>query len=88
MTTCLGTPDSHCCNIGDLGVCGFFEPDDPSRPGQGSCQLRRRLGSWDKVHESDDYRPVGVIVRDMVGVDCGDWPTPGERCATCGVTGG
>ena len=88
MADCLGTPESHCCNLGALGVCGFLEIDDPSRPGLTSCTLRRRFESWAEVHASGEYQSVGVIVRGLVGVDCGDWPTPGETCATCGVTGG
>ena len=88
MADCLGTPESHCCNLGALGVCGFLEVDDPARHGLTSCRLRRRHVSWEAVHDSGEYQSVGVIVRGLVGVDCGYWPTSGETCATCGVTGG
>lgn len=87
MSVCGGTPDSHCCWLGEAGQCGFLEVDDPSRPGLASCTLRRRLGSWEAVHASGDYQTVGVVVRDLVGVDCGDWPPRGVKCASCEVTG-
>jgi hypothetical protein len=87
--TCDGLAADHCCYLGAAGVCRYLERDTvPGR--RWACGLRRVLGSWGKVHADPRYlanvKPVLVDIG--VKVDCGQWPTPGETCATCGVTGG
>lgn len=88
MAECDGRSTGHCCHLGRHGVCPFVTHDGT----RWVCRLRRYLGSWSAVHRSRTY---GRIVRPMLDThadhgplpDCGDWPTPGLRCNTCGVTG-
>ena len=79
----------HCCYLGPFGVCPALRDDGPDADRRWVCTLREREGSWARVHGSAAYIASGIeaIVRDLVGVDCGDWPRPGETCHTCGVTG-
>ena len=82
---CKGDQDDHCCHLGKYGVCEFLANANT----RWVCTLREQLGSWERVHVDPRYidrvRPkLGDI---GIKVDCGNWPTPGETCATCGVTG-
>jgi len=88
--TCRGNLDDHCCWLGKHGVCSFLNEQEPDENGRRwVCSLRARLGSWERVHVDprylDSVKPKLVDIG--VGVDCGDWPTPGQRCGTCGVIG-
>ena len=85
---CLASVD-HCCYLGPFGVCPALRDDGPDASRRWVCTLREREGSWPRVHGSVAYIASGIeaIVHDLVGVDCGDWPRPGETCATCGVVG-
>ena len=81
---CQGTSDDHCCWLAGK-VCEFLEEDTvPGR--RWACGLYRELGSWDAVHTDHRYEPVKVFLEPH-GFLCGDWPTPGVHCGTCGVTG-
>jgi hypothetical protein len=52
------------------------------------CGLRRRLGSWAKVHADPGYLEHVKPAWQRIGIsDCGDWPAKGQTCATCGVIG-
>jgi hypothetical protein len=86
MATCLAIHD-HCCYLGSHGVCRFLEENAEGR--RWSCTLRRELGSWQAVHSDSLYvetvKPKLVDIG--ITVDCGDWPSPGGACATCGVMG-
>lgn len=82
------TTDGHCCHLGASGVCRFLRDDGPGAVRRFVCTLRERLGSWAAVHRDPVYLElVAPTVRELVSVDCGDWPRPGELCAECGVTG-
>lgn len=86
--TCDGLAADHCCYLGAAGVCRYLERDTvPGR--RWACGLRRELGSWDAVHADPRYlADVMPTVQNLVAVHCGDWPRPGETCATCGVSDG
>lgn len=86
MATCKGTAEAHCCWL--LGeVCPHFVGgnDDPMN----GCGLRRELGSWAAVHA--DPRWIADVKTKLdqrfpgQEMNCGDWPRPGETCATCGA---
>lgn len=79
---CEGRTEDHCCFI-DGEACRYLDRVD----GQWRCSLRRMLESWDMVHESPGYRQHVKPTMDRIGVQCGDYPPPGKRCAVCGVTG-
>ena len=85
---CRASSD-HCCYLGPFGVCPALRDDGVDAERRWVCTIREAKGSWAAAHASAPYRESGIgpIVRDLVGVDCGDWPRPGETCATCGVTG-
>ena len=85
---CQASAD-HCCNLGPFGVCPALRDDGPNADRRRVCTIREHEGSWAAMVTAKAYRLSGIadIVRDLVGVDCGDWPRPGETCHTCGVTG-
>ena len=83
MAICNGQNDDHCCWLGRHGQCKFLAENVNGR--RWSCSLRANLGSWEAVHTDVRYMSeIQPIVRELVGVDCGDWPRPGELCHTCG----
>ncbi len=83
---CSGNTPDHCCYVAGV-PCRFLE-EDTVEGRHWACGLRRRLGSWAKVHASKDYRTHVKPHWTTPGVnDCGDWPLPGETCAECGATG-
>jgi hypothetical protein len=71
----------------DGPACRFLEVDTmPDR--HWVCGLRRRLGSWEAVHNDPGYLEHVKPVWERIGIsDCGDYPAQGEGCATCGVSG-
>jgi hypothetical protein len=83
MDICKGTINDHCCWI-DGKICAHFEVG--TVPGlEIACGLRRKLGSWDAVHSSAEYIRDVRPTMERLGVDCGDWPPKGEKCAACGA---
>lgn len=87
--TCLGNLDDHCCHLGKYGVCEHLADVHPVTGRRWICTLREQLGSWERVHVDPRYLDNVKPKLDDIGitVDCGDWPTPGQTCATCGVIG-
>ena len=88
MAECNGNAWDHCCYLGEHGICEFLEENAiPER--KWSCMLRRTLGNWERVHLDPRYLDRVRPKLNDIGIDqnCGDWPRPGERCATCGVMG-
>lgn len=82
---CTGNTPEHCCWV-DGEVCRFLEIDTmPDR--HWVCGLRRRLGSWEAVHNDPGYiehvRPMWNRINPSV--NCGDYPPQGEACASCVV---
>lgn len=88
MAAC-GAVDDHCCYLGRHGVCTFLRDDGPDAARRFVCTIRERCGSFDAMHTDPVYvEQVRPILREIgVPVDCGDWPTPGERCGECEVVG-
>jgi len=94
------TTGGHCCWINGQ-VCPFLRDDGPPqairwidstpypRPHATRryvCTLREELGSWEAVHQDARYLTfVAASVHSVVGVNCGDWPPPGETCVECGA---
>ena len=85
LNVCNGDLDDHCCHLGRHGVCSYLV--ETSGPRRWTCSLRAKLGSWDKVHKSEEYlKDVRPLLYDIgIAVDCGDWPLQGDTCGTCGV---
>ena len=87
MATCKAgiTTDGHCCWINGV-VCPLLEDRGKNADRRYVCTVREDLGSWEAVHSDPRYltfvRPAMSIV---TGVDCGDWPPPGQTCAECGA---
>ena len=89
MPVCHGNADDHCCHDGG-GVCVYLE-ENTVEGRRWACGLRRELGSWDKVHESDRYKKSKVgkwFALNHPGFGCGDYPLANTKCETCGVSGG
>lgn len=87
MGLCTGNSEDHCCYALGGVACRFLE-ENTVEGRRWACGLRRELGDWSKVHSDPRYLAHVKPYWNKVGmVDCGDWPRPGEACATCGVTG-
>lgn len=86
MGKCLGNSEDHCCWVNST-PCRFLEENTvPDR--RWACGLRRRLGSWEAVHNDPGYLEHIKPNWEAKNVaDCGDWPIIGEVCAICGATG-
>jgi hypothetical protein len=54
---CHGNAEEHCCYVAGE-VCPYLEENTVSGR-RWACGLLRRLGSWDAVNRSDEYRPIG-----------------------------
>lgn len=81
------TTEGHCCWINGV-VCPFLRDDGKRRfRRRFVCTLREKLGSWQAVHESAEYIEHVAPTMARIGVECGDWPRPGETCAECGGKG-
>jgi hypothetical protein len=87
---CPGNTKDHCCYVNGVR-CPFLE-ENTVEGRRWACGLRRKLGSWEKVHQDKGYLTLvkphwenahGI----MENYNCGDWPPPGVPCPTCGVTG-
>ena len=85
---CLAA-SGHCCHLGRHGVCSMLRDDGPAAARRWVCTLRERLGTWVAVHTDPVYLAEVRPKLDDAGVtvDCGDWPTPGQRCGECGAVG-
>lgn len=71
--SCNGNNGDHCCWV-DGNVCEKLDLSDPLVP---RCSLLTELGSWDAVHESEEWKalPVAEWFGEMCpGFGCGDWP--------------
>ena len=81
---CSGNADTHCCWL--VGqVCPHLEENTlPDR--RWVCGLRRRLGDWDAVLASAEYRRDVAPFLKPLGYNCRDWPDeyPGMKCGDCG----
>lgn len=77
--------DDHCCWLRGM-ECPYARQ---LVGGTWECTLRSELGSWEAVHEDPRYlRDVKPEIDTMGLVEnCGDWPGPGQVCATCGAGG-
>jgi hypothetical protein len=85
MAICAGNGDDHCCHLGDK-ICIHLEENTVSGR-RWACGLYRKYGSWKIVHALPEYESVRNSLRKFnIEVDCGDWPRPGEKCHTCGIT--
>jgi len=75
-----GTPGGdHCCYV-EGQVCRYLE-ENTVEGRRFVCGLRRRLGSWEKVHKHRGYRRHVQTVWDRVGIaSCGDWQPNGTCC--------
>lgn len=80
-----GASTGHCCWVAGA-VCPFLRDDGAKASRRWVCTLRERLGSWEAVHADPGYLTVVAPVVRPLGVDCGDWPPPGQTCAECGVS--
>ena len=81
--------DDHCCYLGRFGVCSLLRDDGPDAARRWVCTLREEHGNWADVHTDPRYLAEVRPMLDEIDVvvDCGDWPEPGKRCATCGTIG-
>jgi hypothetical protein len=78
--------DEHCCWVAGQ-VCPLLVEHAGGR--RWACSLRLELGSWEAVHADPRYQPIREAwqrTRKRPS-DCGDYPGPGEWCATCGRRG-
>ena len=78
---CAGNSETHCCWL-DGKVCKYLE-EDTVEGRHWACGLRRKLGDWDKVITSKEYRKDVAPVLEPLGINCKDWPV-GHRCGDCG----
>lgn len=87
MALCNGNDEDHCCWI-DGNVCPHLE-ENTVEGRRWACGLRRELGSWEAVHVDVRYLTDVQPCWDRVDPEgaCGEFPAPGKRCATCGVSG-
>lgn len=85
---CDGNSEISCCCI-DGVECKYLEENTlPDR--RWVCGLRRRLGDWDSVLESPEYKRDIAPALEPLGINCKDWPdkaTHGKivRCMNCGL---
>jgi hypothetical protein len=82
---CMGTAPDHCCYLGEGGVCPYVE--ERTVPGRRwACGLMRKLGDWNLVMATPEYRENVAPWLEPLGINCRDWPQdhPGARCSTCG----
>jgi hypothetical protein len=90
MAACAGNGADHCCYVNGQ-PCRFLEVGTV-KGRRWACGLRRRLGSWARVHADPGYvrhvQPLWTRDGGRMGChSCGEWPGAGNTCATCGVTG-
>lgn len=90
---CDGNSEDHCCYLSRGQVCSFLK-EYKDGPRRWSCGLYEKYGTWEAVHTSDEY--VAEVAPEWerivennktISTKCGDYPMPGEMCATCGKTG-
>lgn len=79
MTVCRATDEDHCCWVGGE-VCAHYLPNEPLGL---RCALMAELGSWSEVHVDPRY-PASLTA---AGIECGNWPRPGQTCGDCGEVG-
>ena len=87
MASCTGNTDDHCCYFGS--ACQHVE-ENTVEGRRWACGLHRVYGSWEAVYASDEWDGV-LTTAVSVGLPstykCGEWPTVGTTCATCGIIG-
>ena len=85
---CAGNAETHCCWVGGE-VCQYLEENTVSGR-RWACGLRRKLGDWDAVLDSPEYKkniaPVFAAPDRLVKINCRDWPDQPEgiKCTGCG----
>jgi hypothetical protein len=74
--------ETHCCRIRQTG--GSYQDCPNLVENQGgrryACALFLRYGNWDDVLTDPDY-PGDVW---GPGINCRDWPGPGDKCLCLG----
>lgn len=79
---CHGNANDHCCYL-QGAVCKYLE-EGTVEGRRWVCGLRRRLGDWDAVLASDEYK-ADVEPKLRPGINCRDWPdSPATKCFDCG----
>jgi len=78
---CLGNTPDHCCYL-DSKPCPHLE-ENTVEGRRWACGLRRKLGNWDDVLESKEYKADVLPVFGPIGINCKDWPK-GKHCGECG----
>ncbi len=83
MAHCKGDLEEHCCWINGK-QCPHLE-HHPDWERKWNCHLLINNGSWEAVYKTAEWQRDVKPFCDKLGVRCGDWPPPGEVCATCGA---
>lgn len=78
--TCKDYGDDHCCWINGK-VCSYLE-EHTVEGRRWACGLFRKLGSWEKVYETEEYKRDIKPLMDRIGCQCGEYPGDGI-CAVC-----
>lgn len=87
MPICDGKNKEHCCWVNG-NVCRFLRDDGPEAERQWVCTLREELNNWNRVHRDQRYLEHVKPHWERAGVDdCGDYPSRGITCGTCGLVG-
>lgn len=77
---CSGNTEDHCCYLRGKPCPHLEQHTMPDR--KWVCGLRRKLGDWDKVLESEEYLTDVAPVFEPLGINCRDWPEP-TGCGNC-----
>jgi hypothetical protein len=83
-----GTANGHCCWFSGV-ECAYVEPVADG-DFKWRCGLRADHGSWEAAYATSEYvenvkEKVNAVGN--LGLDCGDWPSVGRKCNTCGEVG-
>lgn len=81
MGECNGLADDHCCYIHGV-QCQYLVENQAGR--RWACSLKIKYNDWDSVLASDEYRQDVAPKLKPMGINCRDWPGPGNHCGTCG----
>lgn len=69
---CYGDREDSCCYL--KGVLCKYVRHEPDSERKWICTLREQLGSWEAVHENEDYKKdVKPILNELVMHDCGKY---------------
>ena len=79
---CHGNTVDHCCWL--VGKPCIYLEENTVSDRHWVCGLRRRLGNWDAVLMSNEYK-TNVAPKLNTGINCRDWPDkPLTKCFECG----